>query len=306
MLELDFSEQNLAVQRSVVIEEFKQRYLNQPYGDAYLLLRPLHFRFHSYNWMTIGKDPGHVANASLDEIKEFFYRFYAPNNATLVIAGGIKAAEAIRLAEKWFGSLPRRDVKRPRRLTEPAQQEARTLTVEKDVPFHAVYKAWHAPARMAPDYVASDMVTDLLTGSKSGLLYQRMVKDTKVATSVSAFSWGLYDRGMISIEGRVAKGRTVEEYEQVLADTLEEFDHMKPEELERMQNKIESMDVFEKTTVLNRAMSLAIYDGLGDANLINTQADAYRTLTMQQVLAAKQQYLRPEHCSTLYYLSTQA
>lgn len=303
MLELDFSEQNLSVQRSVVMEEYKQRYLNQPYGDAYLLLRPLHFRFHPYNWMTIGKDLGHVEHTTLADIKEFYYRFYAPNNATLVVAGGIKAAEVLRLAEKWFGPIPRRDVKRPKRITEPQQAEARSLTAEREVPYHAVYRAYHIPGRTQPGYYAADMLTDLMTGSKSGRLYQKLVKETQVASSVSAFSWGLYDPGMISIEGRVAQGRTVTEYEQILDEALAEMDQLTESELERMQNKIESQETFNKTTVLNRAMSLAMYDSIGQPELINTQAEEYRKLDVAEVLAAKQQYVRPENCTTLHYLS---
>ncbi|MCE3008199.1 MAG: insulinase family protein [Bacteroidetes bacterium] len=302
MLELDFSEENLAVQRSVVMEEFKQRYLNQPYGDAYLQLRPVHFRFHPYNWMTIGKDLSHVEHTSLQDIKDFFYRFYAPNNATLVVSGGIKAAEVMRLAEKWFGPIPARDVKRPKRVKEPWQAEARQISVEREVPFDAVYRAYPCPARTDEAYYAADMITDLLTGSKSGRLYQRMVKETRVASQVSAFSWGLYDPGMISIEGRVAEGRTVAEYEAVLDEVLAEFDQLTPEELTRMQNKIESQEVFNKTTVLNRAMSLALFDSLGRPELINTEAEAYRRLSVDDVLAARQHYLQPSQATTLHYL----
>jgi predicted Zn-dependent peptidase len=302
MLELDFSQRSLDVQKSVVMEEFKQRYLNQPYGDAYLLLRPLVYQHHPYQWMTIGKELSHIETVELGEIKDFFFSFYAPNNATLVVAGGVTTQEVERLANKWFGPIPRRDVRRPARATEPPQQEARTLTVHKPVPFAGVYKAYRAPARNQPGYRAADLLTDLLSGGKASRLYRHLVKETQVAATVSAFSWGLYDDGLISINAQIAQGRSVEEYERELAVVLRGLDSLSDAELQRQKNKVESSGAFEKTEVANRALALAVYDSFADAALINTDVSLYQAVTLAQVQEARAALLQPHNCSTLYYL----
>jgi zinc protease len=302
MMELDFSQKNLDVQKSVVIEEFKQRYLSKPYGDAHIILRDLHYTVHPYRWPTIGKEISHIEKATLDDVKEFFYGYYAPNNATMVVAGNVTVDQVKKLAQKWFGDIPRRNLLHKPLPVEPAQTAARQATVHRDVPFASVYKMYHIPSRTDKGYYAADMVTDILSSGKAGHLYQHMVKDRQVASSVRAFSWGAHDAGAVSIDGTVAKGKTVAEYEEALAEVLADMLQVSEEEVQRVKNTIESQYVMDRITLLNKAMNLAISDALGDPEFANNSLDNYLALTREDIVAATSTYFRPDNCSTLYYL----
>lgn len=302
MLELDFSQKSLDVQKSVVIEEFKQRYLNKPYGDAHLELRSLHFNTHPYRWPTIGKDISHIEGATLDNVKDFFYGFYAPNNATLVVAGNVTVDQVRRLAEKWFGPIPKRTLKHRPLPVEPIQTSARKKTVHRKVPFPAVYKMYHIPSKTSKDYFAADMITDILSAGKAGHLYQALVKEKQVVTNVRAFSWGAHDPGMVSIDGTLAEGRTPEEYEAALEEVLEGLLKIDDKEISRVKNSIESHYTMERTTLLNKAMTLAMSDSLGDLELANSSLDHYLAITRDDIIKASQKYFSPQNCSTLYYL----
>lgn len=302
MLELDFSQRNLDVQKSVVIEEFKQRYLNRPYGDAHLELRDVHFTTHPYKWPTIGKEISHIEGATLENVKDFFYGFYAPNNATLVVAGHVKLDEVRRLAEKWFGPIPRRDLNHRPLPTEPTQTEARSKTVYRDVPFPAVYKMFHIPSNTDSGYYAADMITDILSSGKAGHLFQHMVKDKEVATSVRAFSWGAQDPGMISIDGTLARGKTIEEYETALQEVIDGLLELSEKELQRVKNTIESQYIMERTKILNKAMLLAVSDAAGEVELANKSLGSYLAVTRDDIISSTRKFLRKDNCSTLYYL----
>jgi zinc protease len=302
MLELDFSQRSLDVQKSVVIEEFKQRYLSKPYGDAHLLLRALHYTTHPYKWGTIGKEVAHIEGASLEDVKDFFYGYYAPNNATLVVAGNVTESHVRTLAEKWFAPIPARKLMHQPLPVEPPQTAARQMTVHRDVPFASVYKMYHIPARNQQGYYVADILTDILSSGKAGHLFQRMVKETEVASSVRAFSWGAYDPGIISIDGTVARGKTVEEYEAVLAEVLEKLQQVSEEELHRVKNSIESQFIMERTTLLNKAMVLAMADAVGDIEEANTSIQRYLSITTEDVAEGARRLLAPSNCSTLYYL----
>ena len=302
MLELNFSQESLDVQKSVVCEEFKQRYLNQPYGDAHLLLRPVHYRVHPYRWPTIGKELAHIQEATLEEVRDFFYGFYAPNNATLVVSGNVTHSMAEKLVQKWFAPIPRRTLKKKILPQEPPQKEPRSLTVKKDVPFDAIYKAYHIPARTSPEYFAADFLTDLLSSGKSSLLFQTMVKKEQVATNIGAFSWGAYEPGMISIDGQISQGKSVEQYESTLQSVINNLQETTEKQIIKIKNKIESHLIFERTSSLSLAQELAIYDSLGDPNQINTVLDQYQAISCADIRQAAQKYLAPENCSTLYYL----
>jgi len=306
MLSLAFSEEKLAIQKSVVIEEYKQRYLNQPYGDAHLKLRSLHFEAHPYQWPTIGKEIQHIEDATLDDVRNFFFGYYAPNNATMVVAGDVKLDEVQRLAEKWFGPIPRRALKKQELPKEPQQTTAREMTLYGKVPFPAIYKMYHMPAQTDRAYYAVDLMSNLLSSGKSALLYQHMVKKLQVSPGVSAYSWGLHDPGILSIDGKVAAGKTVADYEKALDETLAQLMEVKNEDLERIKGKIAASFIMRQTTILNKAMAFAIYDTLGDPDLVNQLPEIYHSLTLEDVLDAAQTYLKPENCSTLYYLPEEA
>ena len=303
MLALDFSQEKLDIQKSVVIEEFKQRYLNKPYGDAHNLLREIHFTDHPYRWPTIGKKIAHIEGATLDDVKEFFYGFYAPNNATMVVAGDVDFDQVMNLAEKWFGEIPERKLSKQEIPQEPVQKEPRAGTVHRNVPFPGVYKMYHIPAKTDQRYYAAEILTDILSGGKAALLYQHMVKEKQVATSIRAFSWGAHHPGMISIDGTLSKGVSVNDYEAELEIVLKKLQVVENSELSRVKNSIESQYILERGPILNRAMNLALCDALGDSELINTSLDFYLDLSLEEVRDAAVNYLDPNNCSTLYYLT---
>jgi zinc protease len=304
MLELDFSQRSLDVQKSVVIEEFKQRYLNKPYGDAHLILRELHYTTHPYKWPTIGKEISHIEMATLEDVKDFFYGFYAPNNATLVVAGNTTEAQARELAEKWFGPIPRRKLRLHELPPEPPQTAPRQKTIYREVPYPAVYKMYHIPSKVEDGYYVADIITDILSAGKAGHLFQHMVKETQVATSARAFVWGAHHPGPLSIDGTLADGKSIEAYEKALDEVLGGLLDVSESELQRVKNSIESQYIMERTTLLNRAMILAMSDCLGDPELANQSLEKYLSITREQVIEGVRTYLNPDNCSTLYYLPT--
>ena len=302
MLELAFSQEKLDVQRSVVIEEYKQRYLNQPYGDARHKLLALGYRAHPYRWPTIGKEIAHIKEATLQQVKDFFYGYYAPNNATLVVVGDVEVAQVRELAEKWFGPIPARELKKHPLPQEPAQQEARSQTVYADVPYPAVYKMYHIPGHREDGYYLADLLTDLLSNGKSAILYQYLLKQQQLVQSVSAYTWGLHDPGPIFVDARLSEGVSTQTYDRHLQIAIDQLQKLTEEDLDRIKGKLAAIFVMQKTTLLNKAMGLAMYDAIGDPHLINTIPEHYRSLTLAQVKTGASQYLAPENCSTLYYL----
>ncbi|UOQ53747.1 M16 family metallopeptidase [Hymenobacter cellulosivorans] len=303
MLGLAFSENGLEVQRKVVVEEFKQNYLNQPYGDVWLKLRPLAYQVHPYQWPTIGKEVGHIENAVMDDVRAFFAKHYAPTNAVLVIAGAVTVAEARRLAEKWFEPIPGGTPYERQLPAEPRQTEARHLDVIAEVPASAYYKVYHIPGRAAADYHTVDLLSDVLGRGKSARLYQRLVKDQQLFNSISASCSGSLEPGLLVISGRLNSGVAMETadaaVEEVVAELREEL--VSPQELEKVKNQAEASIVFEEIELLNRAMALAYFKLLGDADLVNQESAKVQAVTAQGLRAAAQEYLRPDNSSTLFY-----
>lgn len=304
MLELAFSEEKLAIQKKVVIEEYKQRYLNQPYGDAFIKLRALHYQHHPYQWPTIGKDIQHIEEASLQEVKDFFFGYYAPNNATLVVVGDVVAETVFALAEKWFGPISSRKLKKHPIRQEPVQREIRKMEHQGKVPFPAVYKLFHIPGNKDKAYYVADILTDLLSNGKSGILFQEMVIKRKVSSGVQAYSWGLHDPGIISIDGKLAEGVSFEEFEEALTASIDLLANISEEDLERIKRKLQATFVLQKTNFLNKAVAFAMSDALGDIDLINTTPEIYQNIQLEEVKEAVNSYFRPDNSSTLYYSPT--
>ncbi|QDA60429.1 M16 family metallopeptidase [Hymenobacter jejuensis] len=303
MLSLAFSENGLEVQRKVVVEEFKQNYLNQPYGDVWLKLRPLAYQKHPYNWATIGKEVSHIENAVMDDVRAFFAKHYSPANAILVVAGAVTLAEAKRLAEKWFGPIPG-GTKYERQLpVEPRQTEPRFLETTADVPLSALYKVYHMPSRQDPNYYTVDLLSDVLGRGKSSRLYQRLVKDRPLFNSISASVTGSLEPGLVVISGKPNAGVTLEQADAAVQEVIEELrsELVPAEELEKVKNQAESSIVFGEIELLNRAMNLAYCKLMGDANLVNQESANIQAVTPEAILAAAQDVLRPENSSTLYY-----
>ena len=305
MLSLAFTPRNLEVQRQVVSEEFKQRYLNQPYGDMGALVRELAYRVHPYQWCTIGKDISHITQATLDEVKDFFFRFYAPNNPILAVSGNITLEETIRLAEKWFGPIPQRDV-RPRNLPqEPAQQEERRLSVERNVPADALSMTFHMVERTHPDYYAFDMLSDILSNGRSSRLVQHLVKEKAVFSTVDAYISGSVEAGLFHIMGNPVPGISLEQAEEAIRQELEllKNEPIAEEELEKVKNKYESNFIFANINYLDLATNLAYFELIGKAEDINTEVDKYRAVSASQIMrVAKETFVR-ENSSTLYYIA---
>ena len=303
MLSLDFNERSLEIQRNVVIEEFKQRNLNQPYGDVGHLVRGMVYKVHPYQWPTIGKETTHVENATLDEVKDFFFRFYAPNNAILAVTGNITFEDTVALTEKWFGPIPKRNVK-PRQLPmEPTQTEERRLTVERNVPVDALHLVFHKCNRLHPDYHVHDMLSDLLSAGHSSRLIQHLVIAKQVFSSVDAYISGSIDEGMFYIVGKVASGVTLEEAEAAIWQELEALktEDIDAEELEKVKNRYESEQIFSNINYLNVATNLAFFELLGRAEDINHEVEKYRAVTAERIKEVAQKTFIKENCSVLYY-----
>lgn len=306
MLGLDFSQKNLDTQKNVVIEEFNQRYLNQPYGDALLKLRPLAYKVHPYRWPTIGKDISHVANADLENIKAFFFSHYAPNNAILTLTGKITFESAQKLSDKWFGPIPRRKIKLRNIPVEPIQDEERSITLESDVSSNALYKVWHIGPRKSPDFYTLDLITDLLSGGESGRLNTILVRDKKLFSEINAYITSDIDPGLIILQGKLMKDVDIRHADDSVTDVISGLHETKNagEELEKVKNKFESSTVFSNTSILNKAVSLTHYELLGNPDLINLEVEAYRKVNGEMVAETVKKYFRSSNCSTLFYKST--
>ena len=305
MLGLDFSEGNLDIQKKVVIEEYKQRYLNQPYGDVMLLLKPLAYKDHPYRWPTIGKEISHIEKVSLGQIRDFFYSHYAPDNAVLCLAGNIDPEKIIHLSEKWFGPVPTRDIPSRQLPPEPEQIEERRMIVERNVPTDAIYKAWHISDRLNRDFSTLDLITDILAGGESGRLYTSLVRKRKLFSEINAYLSGDVDPGLLVIYGKPAEGVDMEKAERSVLETLAELADVpvRIKELEKVKNKFESSFILGNTSILNKAMNLAFYETIGDAGLVNSEVELYRSISPGDIIKSAREYLRPENCSTLFYKS---
>ena len=305
MLNLAFSEKSLEVQRNVVCEEFKQRYLNQPYGDVWLKLRPLAYKQHPYQWATIGKSLDHIENANINDVKAFFTRHYNPSNAIMVVGGDVKLEEVKRLSEKWFGNIPAAE-KLPRLLPiEDDQSEERKETVQANVPLDAIYKVFHMPARTDAGYYAADLVSDILSRGNSSRLFRNLLKDKKLFSDINAYLTGSLDAGLFVVEGKPLPGVSMELAE---AAIWEELDRISTElvpdvELTKVKNKMESTMVFSEMSLLDKAMNLAYFELLGDANELNSETQKYLDVSAEEIRSQAKHIFRKENSSTLYYLA---
>jgi predicted Zn-dependent peptidase len=303
MLGLSFDPEVLEVQRKVVIEEFKQRYLNQPYGDAWLKLRPLAYKVHPYRWATIGKDISHIEQATLQDVKDFFYTYYLPNNAIMVVAGPVKVDEIKELAQKWFGSIPAGKPYVRKLQAEPPQQEARYLEVEANVPLDAIYKVFHTPGKSSTEYYTADLLSDILGRSKSSRLYDKLVKEAKLFNSINAYVSGSADPGLLVIQGHLNQGVSIERGEAEISAILDEMieQQVAEPELNKVKNQAEATLVFSEVELLNRAMNLAFNASLGNPELINQESAYIQAVTPESLQAMAKRVLRKENSSTLYY-----
>ncbi|HBC78603.1 MAG TPA: peptidase M16 [Bacteroidales bacterium] len=305
MLEPGFTQTKLDIQRNVVKEEFKQRYLNQPYGDVMLLMRPLSYITHPYRWPTIGMDISHIENVEIEHVKDFFSHHYTPDNAILTLSGNIDPDQVYKLALKWFGSVPERKRAIRNLPPEPAQTLERKLTVERNVPSDALYKAWHIGPRISKDYPSLDLMTDLLAGGESGRLYNKLVRDKNLFSEINAYLTSDIDPGLVIISGKLMNGTDILKAEKAVNEVLNELmdSALTDYELEKVKNRFESSVVLSNTSILNKAMNLSVYELLGDPGMVNREVECYRAVSREMVRESAIKYLSPENCTTLFYLS---
>jgi predicted Zn-dependent peptidase len=306
MLQLDFSQKNLETQRNVVIEEFNQRYINQPYGDATLKLRPLAYKVHPYQWPTIGMDMAHIKDVDLEQVKSFFFSHYAPNNAILALTGNIDYDRAFKLTRKWFGPIEKRAIRSRNLPVEPQQTEARIITIERDVPSTALYKVWHVGPRNGKDFYTLDLITDLLAGGESGRLYTKLVREKKLFSEINAYLTADIDPGLIIVQGKLMKGIDIQHADESVNEVITELQRgeVTTGEMEKVKNKFESSTVFSNTSILNKAANLSFCELLGNPALINNEVDIYRNVSHGMVIEALEKYIIPTNCSTINYMST--
>jgi zinc protease len=305
MLSLAFSEKSLDVQRKVVCEEFKEHYINKPYGDAWHKMRELAYTVHPYRWMTIGKELSHVENAMINDVKNFFFKHYRPVNAILVVAGNVKTDEIKALSEKWFGSIESGEKYNRNLPEEPKQTQPRLLEVKQDVPLDALYKTWHIDSRLSKGYYVADLISEILGGGTSSRLYQSLIKEKKLFSNIECYHFGSVEKGLFTIEGKLVKGVSMKDAEEAVNAEVQRMQTkmVSETELQKVKNKTESVIAFEDMSVMNRANSLAFYELLEDADLMNIELSKYQAITNEDVLNYSKEIFDPNNSNTLHYYS---
>ena len=305
MLSLAFSKKSLEVQRKVVCEEFKEHYINKPYGDAWHKMRSLAYTQHPYRWMTIGASLAHVEDATMEDVKDFFFQFYRPNNAILVVTGNVQTEQVKQLAQKWFGPI---EAGKPyvRNLPkEPVQEKSRTMDVRADVPLDMLMMTWHMGGRFDEGYHATDLITEVLGGGTSARLYEQLIKVKQIFSSIDCYHFGTVDPGLLVIEGKLVKGISMAVAEKAVLEEIEKIKNeiLDAKEVQKVINKTESVICFEDMSIMNRAHSLAYYELLGDADLMNKELSMYQKVTPSMIQHTAQQIFQDSNRNTLYYYS---
>jgi zinc protease len=303
MLSLAFKKKSLEVQKKVVCEEFKEHYLNKPYGDVWFKIREMAYEKHPYRWLTIGKELSHIEQAELDDVKEFFFRFYRPVNAVMVVAGHVNTPSVVQLAEKWFGDIPSGEKYIRNLMDEPKQVKGRRKEVDAKVPLDAFYKNWHIYSRLDPRYYAADLITEVLGGGGSSRLYQSLVKEKKLFSNIECYHFGTVDPGLLTIEGKLIKGVDMKEAEAAVEEELTKLKKsgIEQKELIKVKNRTEAVIMFEDMNLMNRAGSLAFYEILGDASLMNSELQRYQEVTAESILEQSRIIFDENNSSTLHY-----
>lgn len=303
MLSLAFTKKSLNVQRQVVIEEFKQNYLNQPYGDVYMLLKPLAYKKHPYQWNTIGKEISHIENATMGDVKSFYEKYYNPENAILSVAGDVSTDQIKTLSKKWFGSIPNGKKLTRNYPPEPVQSSSRKEIVERYVPQDAIYLAWHMPARSNPDFYTTDLISDILSNGNSSRLYQNLVKGKNMFSELNAFVTGDLDNGLFIISGKLNPKYSRQEMEHEIMAELARIKSnlVETDELEKVKNKIEANHIYSSLSVLNKAMYLGYFEMLGDASMWHEETKKYNLISKKDIRNMAVKLFRDEGRNTLFY-----
>ncbi len=303
MENLIMSQKSLDNQKNVVIEEYKQRYLNQPYGDVWLLLRELSYTVHPYRWSTIGKDISHIENANLDDVKHFFKKYYSPNNAILCIAGNVETENVKELCNKWFGHIKKGDEIIRTNIKEPEQKEARELRVKRNIPQKTIYITYPMASRLEKEYYAFDLLSDILSNGRSSRLYNKLVKEKELFTEVNAFISGDTDNGLFIVTGKYRDNVSMGDGKDALLEELYKiaYEKIEEDEFQKVKNKFESTMRFSQIKALDRAMNLCYFEFLGNIDQINNEVDLYQDLTIDFIQKVAKETFVKEKSNTLYY-----
>lgn len=301
---LNINNKSLNVQRKVVCEEFKEHYLSQPYGDVWHILREMSYTHHPYRWPTIGKSLSHIEEASLEDVRDFYDKYYAPCNATLVVAGNITSGEAKNLAEKWLGHITKVGITPPSCPQEPQQEKQMVKTVHADVPLDALYIAFKMPHRLTKEFYVADVLTDILSNGASSRLYNSLVKEQKLFVNIDAYISGSHDVGLFVIEGKLSEGVDVDIAKEMVFKELEKIKNtpIDDKELRKVKNKMLTYMQFSDTSLLNKAISLAYYASLEDTERINNEESYFEAVSAEEIVDFAKEYLQEKQASILFYL----
>ncbi len=306
MMALAFSPEKLLTQQNVVTEEYRQSYLNQPYGDAWLLMRPLAYDVHPYRWATIGKDISHIRDATLQDVKDFFHTYYHPANAILTVSGNVEASRVFELAEKWFGDIHPGPVNSRKLPPEPRQSKEKRLSAKRDVPQHQIYLAFHMCARNHPDFHAADLISDVLANGESSRLTARLLHDQKVFSEINAYITGNLDPGLLVIAGKPHPETDPEKAEDMLWKEAYDLvvNPLTERELQKVKNRVEASQTYSESNVMAKAMNLAYYELQGDADLYNQQIENYQRVKAEDIQRVAAEIFRRDNLSVLHYGNT--
>ncbi len=303
MMKLDFSSKSLATQQKVVIEEFKETCLNQPYGDMWHHLSDMAYKEHSYRWPTIGLVPEHIQDAKLGDVEAFFYRYYRPNNAVLVVVGNIQISDVKSQINKYFSDIPA-GIELKRLLpVETKQSQFRSKIIEAAVPLPSIIMAFGMCNRLNDDYYAVDLLSDILANGRSSRFFVNIYKKS-ICSTIDAFISGTFDPGLFIVEARPIPGVSIDQTREVIWNELNEIKAkgVQSEELEKIRNKTESSLVYSEVSILHKAMNLAYYEILGDAEMINIQSQKYQNVTAEDIKRVANEILSQEQCNEIIYL----
>lgn len=304
MLELAFQQEGLDVQKQVVIEEFKETSLNRPYGDLWGLFNDFVFEKYPYKWMPIGKEISHIESVTMDVMRDFFYRFYRPDNAVLVVGGNVRFGEVVPLVEKWFGDIPAGGCAEKHLPEEPAQTAAKRLSVERDVPYPMLLKGWKMPPRRHPDFYGYDLLSDLFSSGQSSYLYQKFVMETPLFSDISLTVSGTAGPGIFALVARPAEGVDVDKANDELNQYLYrdfQFGEELPHDLQKVKNKNESVLLNNEIKLSSRTSILAVSESISRAEDFARDDEAYRAVTEEQIRRVAAEVFRPEKECTLFY-----
>ena len=304
MCNVRLTQESVAVQRQVVIEEFKQEHLNRPYGDVSMLLRPMAYRKHPYRWSTIGRRMSHIAKVPVEVLNDFYNRYYTPSNAVLAVVGNISFEQVVEWSTKWFANIPASDYIPVELPVEPCQRRQRRKTVYRNVPQNALYMAFHMCGRGDSDFFPCDVISDILANGYSGRLKQRLMKKKRLFTKIDAFVSGNEHPGLFSIYARVADGVAVEKAEEAVWQELEQLQRqlVPKHEMEKVRNRFEADFLFRNMNGENLAGNIAIAEWRGAAEDLFDEVARYRAVTAQQVRETASRLFRKGNSSVLYYL----